>query len=273
MADGHALRPDLLGDQMSTRAAPRRRAPAATAHGSGMGGGAGGADLAAIERILGHRFADRALLVAALAHSSLGGRGAARAEGFDRLEFLGDRVIGLVIAEMILARYPADSEGAIARRHAALVNRDTLARVAREMDLGAYMQLSASEQQGGGRDNPGVLSDAFEALVAALYRDGGLEAARTFLVGRFAPLVVEVAVPPRDAKTALQEWAQGRGLSLPVYRTLSMSGPAHKPRIKVEARIEGLPPETAEGTSRRAAEQEAAAALLARAKAEKGRKG
>lgn len=261
MAAGHAVRPVIYGDQVTGRAVSRRRSP--------KDAGAGGADPRALETILGHRFRDSGLLAAALAHSSLAGRGAARAEGFDRLEFLGDRVIGLVVAEMILERYPGDSEGAVARRHAALVNRDTLARVAREMNLGAYMQLAVSEEQGGGRDNPGVLSDAFEALVAALYRDGGLDAARAFLVARFAPLVAELAVPPRDAKTALQEWAQGRGLSLPVYRTLAMSGPAHKPRIKVEVRIEGLAPETAEGTSRRIAEQEAAAALLVRAKAAK----
>jgi ribonuclease-3 len=245
------------------RAVSRRRSV------KGGAGAAGGADLAALEAALGYRFGNRALLAAALAHSSLAGRGVARAEGFDRLEFLGDRVIGLVVAEMILERYPADSEGAIARRHAALVNRDTLARVAREMGLGPHMQLSLSEVQAGGRDNPGVLADAFEALIAALYRDGGLDAARQFLTARFAPLVLEVAVPPRDAKTALQEWAQGHGLSLPAYRTLSMSGPSHKPRITVEVRIDGLAPETAESTSRRAAEQEAAAALLERAKAAK----
>lgn len=271
MAAGHALRPDLHGDQLTAGAVPRRRNPRQA--GAGGGTGAGGADLAALEATLGHRFAQRALLTAALAHSSLAGRGVARAEGFDRLEFLGDRVIGLVVAELILERYPGDSEGAVARRHAALVNRDTLARVAREMDLGAYMQLSTSEMQAGGRENPGVLSDAFEALVAALYRDGGLDAARAFLTARFAPLVTEVAVPPRDAKTALQEWAQGRGLSLPAYRTVAMSGPAHRPRITVEVKIDSLPPETAEGTSRRVAEQEAAAALLLKAKAAKAGKG
>src|SRR5262249_8219358 len=119
--------------------------------------------------------------------------------------------------------------------------------------------------QAGGGDNPAVLADAFEAVMAALYRDGGMDAARTCLTARFGALIDEVAVPPRDAKTALQEWGPARGLSLPECRLLKMSGPAHKPRIAVEVRIAGLEPEAAEGSSKRIAEQAAAAALLARA--------
>jgi ribonuclease-3 len=217
-----------------------------------------------LESALGHRFRDRGLLLAALSHSSLGRKGAAAA-GFDRLEFLGDRVVGLAVADMLLDRFPDDGEGDIARRHARLVNRDSLARIARDIGLGPHLRLSPGETQSGGGDNPAVLADAFEAVIAALYRDAGMEAARACLVARFAPLVSEVAVPPRDAKTALQEWAQGKGLSLPEYRLLKMSGPAHKPHIAVEVCIEGLEPETAEGSSKRIAEQAAAAALLQRA--------
>ncbi len=228
------------------------------------------AGFAELEAALGYRFADPALLRAALEHSSLAGRGGKPVqEGFDRLEFLGDRVVGLVAADLLLARYRDDGEGDIARRYAALVNRDSLARVARTMGLGRYLRLSVGEAQAGGGDNPAVLADAFEAVVAALYRDGGLERARAFLVGQFAPLVEELAVPPQDAKTALQEWAQSRGRSLPSYRTVRMSGPAHRPRIEVEVQIDGLSPETASGSSRRAAEQTAAAALLARARGER----
>jgi len=235
-----------------------------------------GDDLAALEASLGHRFSDRAILLAALRHSSLGSRARrgsreASAEGFDRLEFLGDRVIGLVVAEMLLAGYPHDGEGDIARRHARLVDRASLARLARAIGLGRHLRLSAGEAQSGGRDNPAVLADAFEAVVAALYRDGGLAAAREFLVPQFAPLMAEVVIPPRDAKTALQEWAQARGLSLPTYRTLEMSGPAHRPRISVEVQIDGLPPQTADGPSRRTAEQAAAAALLTIAMAQGAR--
>lgn len=225
------------------------------------GRGEAPADVDGLEACLGHRFRERTVLLSALSHSSLGSQAPA-ADGFDRLEFLGDRVIGLVVAEMLLAGYPKDGEGDIARRHARLVNRDSLARLARAVDLGRYLHLSTGEAQSGGRENPAVLADAFEAVIAALYRDGGMTAARDFLVPQFAPLMAEVVVPPRDAKTALQEWAQARGLSLPTYRTLEMSGPAHRPRISVEVKIDGLPPQTAEGPSRRAAEQAAAAALL-----------
>jgi ribonuclease-3 len=222
------------------------------------------ADLAEFEVVIGHRFNDPALLSTGLRHSSLGGRGA-DAKRFDRFEFLGDRVIGLVVAELLLSAFPDDAEGDIARRHARLVNRDSLARLARAVDLGRYLELSPGEAQSGGRENPAVLADAFEAVIATLYLDGGLEPARHFLAAQFAPLMLEVAVPPRDAKTALQEWAQGRGLSLPSYRTIKVSGPAHRPKIVVEVRIDGLEPESAEGPSRRAAEQAAAAALFARA--------
>lgn len=228
-------------------------------------------DLQALEAVLGHRFADRALLRAALEHSSLGGQGGrvVLPERFDRLEFLGDRVVGLVIAEMLLERYPDDVEGDIARRHATLVNRDSLAGVARAVGLSRFLRLSAGEAQAGGGDNPAVLADAFEAVVAAIYRDGGIEKARAFLVERFAPLVTKLAIPPQDAKTALQEWAQSRGLPLPVYRTLQMTGPAHRPRIEVEVKVGDKPPETASGSSRRAAEQSAAASLLAKVRATK----
>lgn len=258
MADGDAFQPPVLDDQLIDGAlVPKRRS------------GGKRSDLDALESTLGHRFADRTLLEAALEHSSLGGRVpvSASPKRFDRLEFLGDRVVGLVLAEMLLERYRGDDEGAIARRHATLVNRDSLAGVARSIDLGRFLHLSPGEAHAGGGDNPAVLADAFEAVVAALYRDGGIERARSFLVERFATLVAELAIPPQDAKTALQEWAQGRGISLPVYRTLDMSGPAHRPLIVVEVQVEGYEPEKAEGPSRRAAEQTAAAALLARLRA------
>ncbi|MBM3537730.1 MAG: ribonuclease III [Alphaproteobacteria bacterium] len=260
MADGDAFQPAVLGDQLIVGArVPKRRS------------GGGKSDLRALEAVLEHRFSDGALLQAALDHSSLSGRTAIAAalNRFDRLEFLGDRVVGLVLAEMLLERYPEDDEGAIARRHATLVNRDSLASVARTIGLGRFLRLSSGEAQAGGGDNPAVLADAFEAVVAALYRDGGMERARAFLVEQFTPLVAELAVPPQDAKTALQEWAQGRGIGLPVYRTLEVTGPAHRPLIAVEVRVEGLEAETAKGSSRRAAEQAAAAALLARARAAK----
>jgi len=260
MAGGDAFQPPVHGDQLTAGAlVPKRKS------------GAGQGDLGSLETALGHRFGDRMLLQAALEHSSLGGqaKSSAPSERFDRLEFLGDRVVGLVVAELLLERYRDDGEGHIARRYATLVNRDSLASVARAIDLGRYLRLSPGEAQAGGGDNPAVLADAFEAVVAALYQDGGIERARAFLAERFIPLVAELSVPPQDAKTALQEWAQGRGIALPSYRTLDMSGPAHRPQIKVEVRVDGHEPETAKGPSRRAAEQAAATALLARLRAKK----
>ncbi|MGQ0661997.1 MAG: ribonuclease III [Pseudomonadota bacterium] len=219
---------------------------------------------AAIEGILGHRFADPELLDAALAHSSLGRRGPAANSGaaFERLEFLGDRVLGLVIAQLLFEAFPGEAEGGLARRHAVLVSRETLARVARAIELGRYLKVAKSEA---GRRTPAVLADALEAVVAALALDGGLAPARAFIARHFEPLLSAAFAPPSDAKTALQEWAQGRGKPLPVYRTLKTEGPAHRPRFAVEAIIEGLAPEIAHGPSKRAAERAAAAALLRRA--------
>ncbi len=219
-------------------------------------------DVAPLETALGHRFADRSLLMSALHHSSLGRQRGG--EQFDRLEFLGDRVVGLAVAGLLLARYPEDEEGAIARRFAHLVNRDSLAALARTIDLGRYLRLSTGEAHAGGGDNPAVLSDAFEAVMGALYRDGGMEVAGRFLATHFEPLIAELTIPPSDAKTALQEWAQARGKALPQYRVVSSTGPAHRPAFIIEVSVPGHDPVTAKGQSKRMAEQEAAAILLLR---------
>ncbi len=212
---------------------------------------------------LGHDFARPELLEQALTHRSASpGRGV-ESLGYERLEFLGDRVLGLIVAELLLARYPEEDEGRIARRYAALVRRESLVRVAGEIDLGRHLRLSPGEAGAGGRESPALLADACEAVIAALYLDGGLAAARAFVERHWAPLMEEAAAPPSDAKTALQEWAQARRRPLPEYRILEEHGPAHAPEFLVEARVEGLPPATGRGRSKRAAEQAAAAAVLA----------
>jgi ribonuclease-3 len=219
-----------------------------------------------LEAALGHEFRDPGLLGAALSHSSLGRRGNARRSGadFERLEFLGDRVVALAVAELLTERFPGEAEGDLAKRHAFLVRGEQLAEHARALGLGAALTLSAGESQGGGRDNPAVLADAFEAVVAAVHLDGGFDAARRLVRRLFGPLTEAASAPPREPKTALQEWAQGRGLALPEYRTLDQAGLAHAPRFTVEVAVEGHAPESAEGTSKREAERAAAAALLAR---------
>jgi ribonuclease-3 len=215
---------------------------------------------------LGHDFADPALLRSALTHPSTtparGPRRKGDAGTYERLEFLGDRVLGLVIADLLFRAFPEENEGALAKRHAALVSRRSLARVAEQVGLGRHLFLSRGEEGSGGRRNAAVLADACEAVIGAIYLDGGLQPAARFIGRHWEPLMREDLRPPQDAKTALQEWAQGAGLPLPEYETVRKEGPAHKPVFAVEVRVEGHPPATATGRSKRVAEQAAATALL-----------
>ena len=218
-------------------------------------------DLAALEEKLGHRFADPALLKRALTHAS-----AASTLSNERLEFLGDRVLGLVVAETLHARYPHESEGPLTVRLHALVRAEACAKVAEAVELPAYVHLA-----GPGFDSPraraAILSDVCEAVIAALYLDGGMAASRAFIGRHWAEMFDDpsLGAEMRDAKTRLQEWAQGRGLPPPAYRETTRSGPAHAPHFVIEASVEGMAPETGEGGSKREAEQDAAAKLLARA--------
>jgi len=220
-------------------------------------------DLPALERLVGHGFRDPGLLRQAVTHASLlQRRGDRSGTGYERLEFLGDRVLGLVVAELLFRAFPGEEEGALARRFAALVSRDGLARVAQRIGLGAFLRLGQGEQESGGRANPALLADACEAVIGALYLDGGLESARRFVEPNWEPLIAEEAQPPQDAKTALQEWAQGHGLPLPAYRLLNSEGPPHDPRFTVEVRVADKGSATGAGRSKRVAEQAAAQELL-----------
>lgn len=218
-------------------------------------------DLAALEDKLGHRFADPALLKRALTHAS-----AVSALSNERLEFLGDRVLGLVVAETLHTRYPDESEGKLTVKLHALVRAEACAKVAEAVGLPAYVHLA-----GPGFDSPraraAILSDVCEAVIAALYLDGGMTAARAFIERYWAEMFDDPGqgAEMRDAKTRLQEWAQGRGLPAPAYRETARSGPAHAPHFVIEAMVEGMTPETGEGGSKREAEQDAAAKLLAQA--------
>lgn len=213
---------------------------------------------------LGHKFAKPELLEQALTHPSLAGSSAARKKGegdYERLEFLGDRVLGLVIAEWLYEKYPKAREGELAKRHAALVNRDALRLVADEIGLGAYLRLAGGEKPGSARKNLATLPDAMEAVLGALYCDGGLKAAGNF-IHRFWQKDIAIEETPADPKTTLQEWAQGQGLPLPQYKVVEHSGPAHAPKFVIEASVKGQPAAVAEGNSKRAAEKTAAAQLL-----------
>ena len=217
---------------------------------------------ARIEAWVGHRFADQSLLTEALTHPSATRRGRNAPRNNQRLEFLGDRVLGLIVAHLLIARFPHEEEGPLSRRHAALVRRETLAAIAGDFGLGDLLTFARSEEAGNGRVNPSILADALEALIGALYLDAGLEPAERFVSACWERHVETMGQPPRDAKTALQEWAQRRGLSLPTYTLLDTSGPAHAPCFEVQVALADFPPTTASASSKRQAEQAAAKALL-----------
>lgn len=210
---------------------------------------------------LGHHFAQPELITRALTHSSLSS--ATRPDN-QRLEFLGDRILGLVMAEAVLAQDNDAREGQLAPRFNALVRKETCAEVARELDLGAVLRLGKSETATGGRRKTALLGDAMEAVIAAVYLDGGFEAARAMVLRLWGARVAGVAEDARDAKTALQEWAQARGMPPPAYRELSREGPDHAPVFRVEARLADNQAAEAEGRVKRQAEQAAAKALLER---------
>lgn len=211
------------------------------------------------EDALGHRFSDSSLLEQALTHRSVEGRGR---QDYERLEFLGDRVLALVVTEMLMQSFPDEREGSLARRLAALVRQETLSEVARAIRLGAHLRLSRGEDESGGRENDAILADACEAVIGAIYRDAGLDAARRFIERHWGPRLLAVGAPPQDAKTALQEWAQGRGLALPVYAVVAREGPDHAPAFTVRVEIPGGPSAEGQGPTKRVAEQAAARRAL-----------
>jgi ribonuclease III len=220
------------------------------------------AALASLAEALGHSFARPELILEALTHPSARARKGPR-RGYERLEFLGDRVLGLIVAELLWRRFPEEAEGALTRRQTSLVRRETLTDVANKIGLGAHIRVSPGEEAAGARASPSVLADVCEAVIAALYVDGGLAAARGFVERWWEPRIAKLGAPPHDPKTALQEWAQARGRALPVYRTVATEGPAHRRTFTVTVAVDGLPPATASGSSKRAAEVAAAAAALA----------
>ncbi len=232
-------------------------------------------------QLIGHAFARPELLADALTHPSAlpplrrgrrrmrhaapgGAPGGAPRGGYERLEFLGDRVLGLVIADSLWRRFADEPEGDLTRRLTSLVRRDALARVAATIGLDRHLQLSPAEAAAGAARNPGILADVLEAVIAAIYLDGGFAAAFAFVERFWEPLIAEMEAPPRDPKTALQEWAQARGLPLPAYQLVATSGPDHAPRFTVAVRVAGSEEASATASSKRAAETGAAAALLER---------
>lgn len=219
--------------------------------------------LQALYVILGHRFQRPKLLYEALTHPSLE-PSRRRGGDYERLEFLGDRVLGLVIAEALFESDPSAAAGELAVRFNALVRKETVAEVARDIDLGPHLILAPSEEQVGGREKEAILANSCEAVLGALYLDGGFEAARGFILDSWAERVAGAERTRKDAKTALQEFVQQGRVAPPTYRIVGQSGPPHERRFTVEVRIDDGNTEIGEGRSRRAAEQDAAARLLKR---------
>ncbi|MGZ3409830.1 MAG: ribonuclease III [Xanthobacteraceae bacterium] len=221
-----------------------------------------------IDRI-GYSFADDTLLERALTHiSALSGK--SRGGSYQRLEFLGDRVLGLVISDMLFRAYPRADEGELSKRLAELVRKETCADVARAMNLGESLRLGSSESNAGGRRRSAILADVCESLIGAVFLDGGYSAAAELIEKFWGERMRALERPPRDAKTTLQEWAQGRGLPTPTYKEVQRTGPHHNPEFRVTVELPGREPAEGTGKSKRAAEQAAAAALLEREGVESG---
>lgn len=241
MAMGRSLGQVVYDRQMSERAQSRRD----------------------LEARIGYLFSEPALLESALTHiSALSGK--TRSASYQRLEFLGDHVLGLVVSDMLYRAFPKAEEGELSRRLADLVRKETCADIARAVDLGAAIKLGVSEANAGGQRRVAILADVCEALIGAVFVDGGHPAAAAVVERLWGERMLKVVRPLRDSKTVLQEWAQARGLPTPSYREIERSGPHHDPVFRVVVELPDMAPAEGLGRSKRAAEQAAAAALLAR---------
>ena len=221
----------------------------------------GKVELAELEARIGYCFANPDLATLALTHLSAqagGGR------SYQRLEFLGDRVLGVVVADQLYRSFPHASEGELSMRLAKLVRRETCADIAAEWDVGPHVVLGLGEARGGGRKKAAILSDVCESVIGAVFVDGGYDAARALILRAWGARLTAGDEPARDAKTALQEWAQARALAAPRYQEAARSGPAHAPLFVMRVDLPGYAPETGEASSKRAAEQAAAQAFLDR---------
>jgi len=218
----------------------------------------------ALESRIGYRFNDAAMLEIALTHISALKGARNRAGSYQRLEFLGDHVLGLVISDMLFRTFPKADEGELSRRLADLVRKETCAEIARSVDLGAAIRLGSSEANAGARSRLAILADVCESVIGAVYLDGGYKAAEALVERLWQVRMSATAQPLRDPKTVLQEWAQARGLPTPVYREVARSGPDHNPVFRVAVTLPGFAPAEGSGRAKRGAEQTAAAAMLSR---------
>ena len=221
-------------------------------------------DPEALGQRLGHEFGDRSLLERALTHPSVAAVSGRRDETYERLEFLGDRVLGLAVAHMLVEAFSAANEGELSRRLNLLVRRETCAEIAEALNIGLDVRMSEGEALSGGRRKVAILADAIEALIGAVFLDAGFDAARAVVARHWRERMLRPALRLRDAKTALQEWAHARGLPSPAYREVGRSGPDHDPEFLIAVEVEGHAPTGGRGRSKRLAEQSAAQTFLER---------
>lgn len=221
----------------------------------------GKVELSDLEARLGYGFKDRDLARLALTHLSAQ---APDGRSYQRLEFLGDRVLGVVVSDALYRAFPHAPEGELSIRLAKLVRREACAEIAAEWDVGPHLLLGVGEARGGGRKKAAILSDVCESIIGAVFIDSGFEAARGLILRSWGERLTAEEEPARDAKTALQEWAQAQALAAPHYEEAARSGPAHAPVFVMRVEVSGYGPETGEASSKRAAEQAAAQAFLDR---------
>lgn len=217
-------------------------------------------NLDALQDILQYRFKENRYIERALTHASA--HHDPNAHDYERLEFLGDRVVNLIVADLLFHHFKDEKEGALAKRHTALVRTETLADIAKELNLGKFIVLSDAERQAGGAQNDNILADITEAVTASIYLDGGYNQAMDFVERVLGNRLHDMAEPPRDPKTTLQEWSQSQNLGLPTYELISQTGPDHAPEFTVQVSVEGQTPQSATSTSKKRAEKDAAQAMI-----------
>ena len=214
-------------------------------------------DIQTLQKTLGVNFSDEELLHLAFTH-----RSSSKNENNQRLEFLGDAILGSIIADTLFKKFPSESEGALAKRQAALVSGKFLSALARELKINEFIIMSSSEEKSGGRENDSILEDVIEALIGAIYLDAGFDAAYNFVQNNWAAKIDSYKAPPKDSKSELQEWAQGEGLALPVYEVIETSGADHAPEFTVQVCVDGFEKVTAKAASKKLAQSLAAQKLL-----------
>ncbi len=221
-------------------------------------------DLSELETTLGVVFKDLNLLEMALTHVSAAKGDHVRLQSYQRLEFLGDRVLGLAVSAMLFRAFPDAEEGELSRRLAEMVRRESCAEIAIDWNLGKFLRLGIGEAQSGGRKKDAILADICEAIIGAIFLDSGFNTASACIERAWRGRMLKPHRPLRDAKTVLQEWAQGRGLPAPIYREVNRSGPDHAPDFEILVEVQEWPPSQGAGRSKRLAEQAAAEAFLSR---------